>query len=79
MNYLVLVIVLSSLSAFVYAGNDNHDHAVNRVGAVISASDPSKMAAFDILGAHVHQDGNNVTFHMTTNGRRWRTNAYALQ
>lgn len=43
-------------------------HAIHQDGAVASESDASKVTSFDILAAHVHRDGNTVTFHMTTNG-----------
>lgn len=44
------------------------NHAAHQKGAILSEADPSKVAAFDILGAHAHRTGNGVTFHMTTNG-----------
>jgi len=44
------------------------NHAIHQKGAVISPSDDGRTAAFDILAAHIHSDGNTVTFHMTTNG-----------
>ena len=43
-------------------------HAVHQKGAVLSDADSDRVAAFDILAAHVHRMGNAVTFHMTTNG-----------
>lgn len=43
-------------------------HAVHREDAVVSKAAPDKVAAFDILAAHVHRNGSIVTFHMTTNG-----------
>lgn len=46
----------------------SHAHAVNQVGAILSPVEPAAIAAFDIVAAHVHRDGNTVTFHMTTNG-----------
>jgi len=46
-----------------------HDAAVHQPGAVLSAADPAKVAAFDILAAHVHAQGNNVTFHMSLSGK----------
>ena len=36
--------------------------------AIRSPADGGIPAAFDILAAHAHRDGNTVTFHMTTNG-----------
>lgn len=51
------------------AGNHSHDsHALHQDDAVLSAKDSSIPAAFDIVAAHVHRQGNVVTFHMTTNG-----------
>lgn len=46
----------------------NDGHAVHQEGAITSAVDSAKLAAFDILAAHAHRDGRLVTFHMTTNG-----------
>lgn len=46
----------------------DHAHAVNQDGAILSKADQSKVAAFDILGAHAQRKGNVVTFQMTTNG-----------
>ena len=46
----------------------NENHAIHMNDAVKSAADTSKVAAFDILAAHVHRKGRTVTFHMTTNG-----------
>jgi len=45
-----------------------HSHAIHQDGAVHSEPDAAKVAAFDILAAHVHRSGRTVTFHMTTNG-----------
>lgn len=56
-------LLLTTATAFADAG-----HAVHQDGAVRSPADKAKMASFDILAAHVHQKGNVVTFHMTTNG-----------
>lgn len=46
----------------------DESHAIHQDGAIASAADASKVAAFDILAAHAHRDGRLVTFHMTTNG-----------
>lgn len=48
--------------------NHKHGAAVEQPGAIISKADSTKLASFDILGAHVHRKGNVVTFHMTSNG-----------
>jgi len=37
--------------------------------AIKSAADKSKVAAFDILAAHVHRKGRTATFHMTLKGK----------
>lgn len=46
----------------------DQNHAIHQEGAIASAADSSKVAAFDILAAHAHRDGRLVTFHMTTSG-----------
>jgi hypothetical protein len=61
--FMAVAILLAANVAF--AGGD---HAADMHDAVQSPSDPSKVAAFDILAAHAHRKGNTVTFHMTTNG-----------
>ena len=64
--------VLTALSLMLAAGpalaDGSHSHAIHQKGAVISPADKTKVAAFDILAAHVHRKGNTVTFHLTTNG-----------
>ncbi len=44
------------------------NHAIHQDGAVKSDVGTARIAAFDILAAHVHRSGRFVTFHMTTNG-----------
>lgn len=61
------ILFLSAGSALADAGHKSH--AINQDGAVVSPADSSKVAAFDILAAHVHRKGRTVTFHMTTNGK----------
>ncbi|KUO59725.1 MAG: hypothetical protein APF80_12115 [Alphaproteobacteria bacterium BRH_c36] len=62
-------IALASLSCIPAFADGNHDsHAVNQDGAVTSPTDASKVAAFDIVAAHVHRDGRVATFHMTMAG-----------
>lgn len=58
---------LMQVAGYAYSSGD-HAHAVEQAGAVMSASDKAKISSFDILAAHVHRNGNIVTFHMTTNG-----------
>jgi len=60
-----LCLIFASGSAL---ADGSHGHAVNQAGAIASPADPAAVAAFDIVAAHVHRDGNIVTFHMTTNG-----------
>jgi hypothetical protein len=48
--------------------NAEETQAVHQKGAIVSAADTAKIAAFDILAAHAHRDSRLVTFHMTTNG-----------
>ena len=43
-------------------------HAAEQQGAVRSGENAAILADTDILAAHVHRDGNVVTFHMTTRG-----------
>lgn len=57
-----------ALTAFPALADGSHSHALNQSGAVVSPADAAKVAAFDILAAHVHRKGATVTFHMTTNG-----------
>ena len=56
--------ILLSLPAFA-----DTKHAVDMADAVKSPAENSKTASFDILAAHVHRKGRNVTFHMTTRGK----------
>lgn len=64
----------AAISSMVFAGaalaDGSHgtDHAISQEGAILSAEDTSKVAAFDILASHAHRKGNVVTFHMTTAG-----------
>ncbi|WP_299375475.1 hypothetical protein [uncultured Tateyamaria sp.] len=64
----VLTLFLATCATTVLADGDHDHHAIHQPGAVRSAADTSKVAAFDILAAHVHGSGTTVTFHMTTNG-----------
>ncbi|MCE8525944.1 hypothetical protein KBY23_11775 [Ruegeria pomeroyi] len=62
---LLLSVVLPFVAGAGLAGGT---HAVEQEGAVLSAADASRVAAFDILAAHAHREGRLVTFHMTTSG-----------
>ena len=65
---LIVISATLALTCGAVLAEGNHDHALQQDGAILSDADPSKVAAFDILAAHAHRDGNVVTFHMTTNG-----------
>ena len=58
---------MAVLSGSAFAGS-NHENAIHMSDAVVSPADPKKAAEFDILAAHVHQQGSTLTFHMTTGG-----------
>ena len=61
--------VALSTSAIADGNHASHaHHASEQADAVVSLTDATKVAAFDIVAAHVHQAGNTVVFHMTTNG-----------
>lgn len=62
--------ILFAAAAVLIAGSAYADgsHAIDQDEAVRSSPDSSKAAAFDILAAHVHHDGRQVVFHMTTRG-----------
>ncbi len=62
---LISTVALALMSTAVSA---NENHAIHMDDAIKSEADTSKVAAFDILAAHVHRKGRTVTFHMTTNG-----------
>ncbi|WP_281856961.1 hypothetical protein [Litoreibacter halocynthiae] len=67
-RHLIPLFATLTLTASTAFAAGDHDHAVNQNGAILSDADASKIAAFDILGAHAHRNTNTVTFHMTTNG-----------
>jgi len=48
-------------------------HATDMTDAVKSGADSTKTATFDILAAHIHQEGRIATFHMTTVGQTGTT------
>ena len=67
-----LLLASTFLLSFAYpaiAGSSHPAPAVTMKDAVKSAADSSKVAAFDILAAHVHRKGRSATFHMTLNGQ----------
>ncbi|MEM7221968.1 MAG: hypothetical protein AAF495_03255 [Pseudomonadota bacterium] len=65
---LMAIATLLLTAGTAWAGGDQHAHAVERADAVKSAPDGTKVAAFDILAAHIHRNGRTLTFRMTTNG-----------
>ena len=69
-RHLFPLLATLALTAGAAHAEDNHDYkvSVDQPGAILSDADSSKIAAFDILGAHAHRKDNAVTFHMTTNG-----------
>ncbi len=60
------LLLVAALSAGAVQADSTH--AVDQDGAILSEAAPDKVAAFDILAAHAHSDGRNVTFHMTIGG-----------
>ncbi len=68
MSRLISTLALVAVAPAVFADGDHAHHAIHQAGAVLSEPGTAEIAAFDILAAHVHRDGNVVTFHMTTNG-----------
>ncbi|MDF1606809.1 hypothetical protein PZ897_01325 [Hoeflea sp. YIM 152468] len=62
------LLTLGLFGLLVSAAHADGSHAVNQEGAVRSAADAARPAAFDILAAHVHRDGAAFIFHMTTQG-----------
>jgi hypothetical protein len=65
---LLISAVVLAMTAPALADVQKGNTAANMKDAVRSAADKSKVAAFDILAAHIHRKGRTVTFHMTTNG-----------
>ena len=61
-----IILLAASLTAGAALADENH--AIHQAGAITSPADVSKIAAFDVLASHAHRTGNQVTFHMTTNG-----------
>jgi len=62
------LLTLALLAASVCSAAADANHAIDADGAIRSDADSSVTAAFDILAAHAHRDGNTITFHMTTGG-----------
>ena len=60
-------LMLAGSSLTVHAHEHAFPSAVSNDDAVKSPADAAKRANFDILAAHVHQTGRNMTFHMTVN------------
>lgn len=70
--FVTSALALTATACAQASGTHDHSghkgHAIDMADAVKSEADKSKVAAFDILAAHVHRKGRIVTFHMTTNG-----------
>lgn len=66
-NFISVIAILTLSTGSVVAEGDE-THAIHQEGAILSDADDTKIASFDILGAHAHRTDNTVTFHMTTNG-----------
>ncbi|MFQ3245206.1 MAG: hypothetical protein ACI9SP_001853 [Arenicella sp.] len=64
-NPIIVALTIAFLTSSAFA---DENHAIHQKGAVISDTDSKTTEAFDILAAHVHSNGNTVTFHMTTRG-----------
>ncbi|GJL97112.1 MAG: hypothetical protein DHS20C06_09290 [Hyphobacterium sp.] len=64
----LLASTLFLLPAVAIADGDHATHAMHQSGAILSEESPTALASMDILAAHAHRNGNQVTFHMTTNG-----------
>ncbi|WP_421983255.1 hypothetical protein [Roseibium sp.] len=65
------IICLTSCALLTFGpalAHDKNTHAVNQETAIHSPVKKSKTASLDIIAAHIHSDGNVLTFHMTTNG-----------
>lgn len=63
-----LLLSVAATALFASGALAEGTHAVDQDGAVTSPRGNADVAAFDILAAHAHRDGRNVTFHMTTAG-----------
>lgn len=63
-----LLAAVASLCAGAAIAHPPSEHAADQTDAVVSPPDETVTASFDILAAHAHRDGNQVTFYMTTKG-----------
>ncbi|MEZ5777676.1 MAG: hypothetical protein R3E44_04865 [Paracoccaceae bacterium] len=59
---------LAALSALSLPADAGGTHAIDMEGAILSDRAEAVTASLDILAAHTHRDGNELTFHMTTAG-----------
>lgn len=64
---LLLSTAALSIGAAAFAGS-GHSHAADQDAAIRSDASDAIQADYDILAAHAHRSGANVTFHMTTAG-----------
>lgn len=67
MNKYLLGVTIGLASVTQVSADTGHAH--HQSDAIRSVQDANITASFDVLAAHVHRDGRNVVFHMTTNGR----------
>ncbi len=63
--HLLLGLTLATPATAIAGGS----HATDMTDAVKSDADSTKLATFDILAAHIHQQGRIATFHMSTVGQ----------
>ena len=68
MRHFILPLILSAsgVAIGVPAIGEGSHAAEHQDGAIKSTGAAPALASFDILAAHAHRDGENVTFHMTT-------------
>ncbi|MEQ8305293.1 MAG: hypothetical protein RIA09_01935 [Hoeflea sp.] len=63
MRTLISLALLGASTLLTHAASG---HAIDNEAAIRSAENSSVMAAFDILAAHAHREGDRIAFHMTT-------------
>ncbi len=59
---------LAVLTALTLPAHADGTRAIDQKGAILSDRSEAVTAGLDILAAHIHRDGNRLTFHMTTAG-----------
>ena len=63
-----LIATTAALAASAALAHPPAEHAAAQEDAIQSSANEKLVASFDILAAHAHRNGNQVTFHMTTRG-----------